>query len=186
MATLNQIKVNTGTEDNPTYVLHDVHDKRLDDGASSLVTTCTHLLATNAALSSFNPITAANLASVLGVKESLPLLWHGVLNSNKTGHVLIAPKGKSYYSAAFLVIATAIEGFATNPTCFFAYAVTDHQGNIAKENITALDGNTYVISDYTKGDTTYRSITITSSQYQKQYIDIYGIDNNDMLHWAVE
>lgn len=67
MATLNQIKVNTGTEANPTYVLHDVHDKRLDDGASSLVTTCTHLLATNAALSSFNPITSANLASVLGV-----------------------------------------------------------------------------------------------------------------------
>lgn len=66
MATLNQIKVNTGTEDNPSYVLHDVHDKRLDDGASSLVTTCTHLLATNAALSSFNPITSANLASVLG------------------------------------------------------------------------------------------------------------------------
>ena len=66
MATLNQIKVNTGTEANPTYVLHDVHDKRLDDGASSLVTTCTHLLATNAALSSFNPITLANLASVLG------------------------------------------------------------------------------------------------------------------------
>ena len=67
MATLNQIKVNTGTEDSPSYVLHDVHDKRLDDGASSLVTTCTHLLATNAALSSFNPITSANLASVLGV-----------------------------------------------------------------------------------------------------------------------
>lgn len=66
MATLNQIKVNTGTEANPTYVLHDVHDKRLDDGANSLVTTCTHLLATNAALSSFNPITSTNLASVLG------------------------------------------------------------------------------------------------------------------------
>lgn len=71
MATLNQIKVNTGTEDNPSYVLHDVHDKRLDDGASSLVTTCTHLLATNAALSSFNPITSANLASVLGVRKAV-------------------------------------------------------------------------------------------------------------------
>lgn len=80
MATLNQIKVNTGTEDSPTYVLHDVHDKRLDDGASSLVTTCTHLLATNAALSSFNPITSANLASVLGASV------HEVSSSSASYH----------------------------------------------------------------------------------------------------
>lgn len=84
MATLNQIKVNIGTEDNPSYVLHDVHDKRLDDGASSLVTTCTHLLATNAALSSFNPITSANLASVLGV----PRIINVDLNNMNTLHYL--------------------------------------------------------------------------------------------------
>lgn len=104
---------------------------------------------------------------------------------NQTGHVLIVPKEK-YCSAAFFVIATAIEGFSTNPTCFFAYAVTDYSGAVSNENITALDGKTYVISDYTKEDTTYRSITITSNQYQRQYIDIYGIDSGDMLHWAVE
>ena len=80
MATLNQIKVNTGTEDNPSYVLHDVHDKRLDDGASSLVTTCTHLLATNAALSSFNPITSVNLASVLGAPTWIALTSTSDLN----------------------------------------------------------------------------------------------------------
>ena len=100
---------------------------------------------------------------------------HELLNINQTGHVLIVPKGKSCYSTAFFVIATAIGGSSANPICFFAYATTGYDGAIAKENITALDGNTYVISDYTKGDTTYRSITLTNSQYQRVYIDIYGI-----------
>lgn len=63
MAAINQINVNIGTEQSPNYVLHDVNDKRI---SSTAVTTATHLLATDASLSAINPITAANLASVLG------------------------------------------------------------------------------------------------------------------------
>ena len=63
MAFLDQINVNVGTEDNPSFVLHDIHDKRF---SSTAVTTATHLLATDASLSAINPMTIANAASVLG------------------------------------------------------------------------------------------------------------------------
>ena len=61
MAVLDVLNLNLGTEQNPNWVLHDLHDKRI---STTAVTTATHLLATNAG--AMNPITAANLASVLG------------------------------------------------------------------------------------------------------------------------
>ena len=67
MAFLDQINVNVGTEASPSFVLHDIHDKRF---SSTAVTTASHLLATDANLSAFNPITAANLASVLGATQN--------------------------------------------------------------------------------------------------------------------
>lgn len=63
MAFLDKINVNVGTEANPSFVLHDIHDVRAN---STAVTTATHLLATDANLSAINPMTIANAASVLG------------------------------------------------------------------------------------------------------------------------
>lgn len=63
MAVLDVLNLNLGTEQNPNWVLHDLHDKRI---STTAVTTATHLLATNAGVTAMNPITAANLASVLG------------------------------------------------------------------------------------------------------------------------
>ena len=63
MAVLDQLNLNLGTEQNPNWVLHDLHDKRI---STTAVTTATHLLATNAGVTAMNPISAANVASVLG------------------------------------------------------------------------------------------------------------------------
>lgn len=57
MAAINQITIAGGS----TY---DVNDKRI---TTSAVSTATHFLATDSSISSIAPITAANLASVLGV-----------------------------------------------------------------------------------------------------------------------
>ena len=63
MAVVNQLNLNVGTEQNPNFVLHDINDKRI---STTNVTTATHLLACNSGVTSIAPITAANLASVLG------------------------------------------------------------------------------------------------------------------------
>ena len=57
MAAINQITIAGGS----TY---DVNDKRI---TTSAVSTATHFLATDSSISSIAPITASNLASVLGV-----------------------------------------------------------------------------------------------------------------------
>lgn len=57
MAAINQIKLNS------TSTTYDVNDKRI---TTSEVSTATHFLATDSSVSSIAPITAANLASVLG------------------------------------------------------------------------------------------------------------------------
>lgn len=67
MAVLDVLNLNLGTEQNPNWVAHDLHDKRI---STTAVTTATHLLATNAGVTAMNPITAANLASILGVAKS--------------------------------------------------------------------------------------------------------------------
>lgn len=82
MAAIDQINVNIGTEQSPNYVLHDVNDKRI---SSTAVTTATHLLATDASLSAINPITAANLASVLGVNATL---WEENFGTSSSSAVL--------------------------------------------------------------------------------------------------
>lgn len=64
MAVVNQLNLNVGTEQNPNFVLHDINDKRI---STTAVTTATHLLTCNSGVTSIAPITAANLASVLGV-----------------------------------------------------------------------------------------------------------------------
>ena len=64
MAVINQLNINLGTEANQNFVLHDINDKRI---TTTAITTCSHILASsNASLTSIAPITAANLASVLG------------------------------------------------------------------------------------------------------------------------
>lgn len=64
MAVINQLNINLGTEANQNFVLHDINDKRI---TTTAITTCSHILASNSAsLTSIAPITAANLASVLG------------------------------------------------------------------------------------------------------------------------
>ena len=63
MAVVNQLNLNVGTEQNPNFVLHDINDKRI---STTAVTTATHLLTCNSSVTSIAPITAANLASVLG------------------------------------------------------------------------------------------------------------------------
>lgn len=68
MAVLDQLNLNLGTEQNANWVLHDLHDKRI---STTAVTTATHLLATNAGVTAMNPISAANLASVLGTSSDL-------------------------------------------------------------------------------------------------------------------
>jgi hypothetical protein len=66
MAVVNQLNLNVGTEQNPNFVLHDINDKRI---STTAVTTATHLLTCNSGVTSIAPITAANLASVLGVSD---------------------------------------------------------------------------------------------------------------------
>jgi hypothetical protein len=63
MAVVDQLNLNVGTEQNPNFVLHDINDKRI---STTAVTTATHLLTCNSSVKSIAPITAANLASVLG------------------------------------------------------------------------------------------------------------------------
>ena len=63
MAVVNQLNLNVGTEQNPNFVLHDINDKRI---SKTTVTTATHILTCNSGVTSIAPITAANLASVLG------------------------------------------------------------------------------------------------------------------------
>ena len=65
MAVVNQLNLNVGTEQNPNFVLHDINDKRI---STTAVTTATHILTCNSGVTSIAPITAANLASVLGGK----------------------------------------------------------------------------------------------------------------------
>ena len=64
MAVVNQLNLNVGTEQNPNFVLHDINDKRI---STTAVTTATRILTCNSGVTSIAPITAANLASVLGV-----------------------------------------------------------------------------------------------------------------------
>lgn len=68
MAVVDQLNLNVGTEQNPNFVLHDINDKRI---STTAVTTATHLLTCNSGVTSIAPITAANLASVLGEKLHL-------------------------------------------------------------------------------------------------------------------
>lgn len=68
MAVVDQLNLNVGTEQNPNFVLHDINDKRI---STTAVTTATHLLTCNSGVTSIAPITAANLASVLGVDKTL-------------------------------------------------------------------------------------------------------------------
>lgn len=70
MAVLDVLNLNLGTEQNPNWVLHDLHDKRISTTAA---TTATHLLATNAGVTAINPMTIANAASVLGVVNAKEL-----------------------------------------------------------------------------------------------------------------
>ena len=63
MAVVNQLNLNVGTEQNPNFVLHDINDKRI---STTAVTTATHILTCNSGVTSIAPITAANLASLLG------------------------------------------------------------------------------------------------------------------------
>jgi hypothetical protein len=66
MAVVNQLNLNVGTEQNPNFVLHDINDKRI---STTAVTTATHLLTCNSGVTSIAPITADNLASVLGASR---------------------------------------------------------------------------------------------------------------------
>ena len=68
MAVVNQLNLNVGTEQNPNFVLHDINDKRI---STTAVTTATHLLTCNSGVTSIAPITAANLAAVLGVDKTI-------------------------------------------------------------------------------------------------------------------
>ena len=90
MAVVNQLNLNVGTEQNPNFVLHDIHDKRI---STTAVTTATHLLTCNSGVTSIAPITTANLASVLGgVVETLP--QNSDLNNLKTrGKKYVSPSG---------------------------------------------------------------------------------------------
>jgi len=67
MAVLNQLTV-SGT----TY---DLNDKRI---STTAVTTATHLLTCNSGVTSIAPITAANLASVLGGPGTVELMTKGL------------------------------------------------------------------------------------------------------------
>ena len=80
MAVVNQLNLNVGTEQNPNFVLHDINDKRV---STTAVTTATHILTCNSGVTSIAPITAANLASVLGVKETVSLSSGTDLNGIK-------------------------------------------------------------------------------------------------------
>ena len=80
MAVVNQLNLNVGTEQNPNFVLHDINDKRI---STTAVTTATHLLTCNSGVTSIAPITAANLASVLGVKGTVSLSSGTDLNDIK-------------------------------------------------------------------------------------------------------
>lgn len=83
MAVINQLNINLGTEANPNFVLHDINDKRI---TTTAITTCSHILASNSAsLTSIAPITAANLASVLGGGVEIPS--DANLNDYKTPRV---------------------------------------------------------------------------------------------------
>lgn len=75
MAVVNQLNLNVGTEQNPNFVLHDINDNRI---STKDVTTATHLLTCNSGVTSIAPITAANLASVLGGLE------HATVRDNTT------------------------------------------------------------------------------------------------------
>jgi hypothetical protein len=77
MAVVDQLNLNVGTEQNPNFVLHDINDKRI---STTTVTTATHLLTCNSSVTSIAPITAANLASVLGALGSSKSLSNCSLN----------------------------------------------------------------------------------------------------------
>ena len=75
MAVVDQLNLNVGTEQNPNFVLHDINDKRI---STTAVTTATHILTCNSGVSSIAPISAANLAAVLGAFE------HATVRENTT------------------------------------------------------------------------------------------------------
>ena len=81
MAAINQITIAGGS----TY---DVNDKRI---TTSAVSTATHFLATDSSISSIAPITASNLASVLGVDPPISTVS---LTPNQTFNVINVGNGK--------------------------------------------------------------------------------------------
>ena len=120
MAVLDVLNINLGTEQNPNWVLHDLHDKRISTNA---VTTATHLLATNAGVTAMNPITVANLAPVLGVDKN-----YGSLLANIDLNTLVddtralyagganvsnKPFGDSNNNEFFLVVKKLTQGFSS-------------------------------------------------------------------------
>ena len=108
MAVVNQLNLNVGTEQNPNFVLHDLNDKRI---STTAVTTATHLLTCNSGVTSIAPITAANLASVLGVWQHVGTLTESDdLNSKIVGSFVVtgssgipenAPTNKGFFLVCF-------------------------------------------------------------------------------------
>ncbi len=64
-------------------------------------------------------------------------------------------------------------------SCFFVYTSTKYAGSVGIEHVTSLDGKTYTIGDYTYNGDTYRTIDLTTSQYQRSQILVYGVDNSN-------
>lgn len=98
MAVVNQLNLNVGTERNPNFVLHDINDKRI---STTAVTTATHILTCNSGVTSIAPITAANLASVLGETTTAITDWdnvpfYGMFSSSSTASN--APAGGGYFT----------------------------------------------------------------------------------------
>ena len=166
MAVVNQLNLNVGTEQNPNFVLHDINDKRI---STTAVTTATHLLTCNSGVTSIAPITAANLASVLGAQNKLtPLIKISTSSAlNTTGWCRVAEISpiNAWYGSFLIHILARHNHRTPSPVVFLlSYTSTTHTfqqiGKRPKQS-------TY---DITK----VRVIQTGSGTTVKLYLDIYN------------
>lgn len=102
MAAINQIKLNS------TSTTYDVNDKRI---TTTAVSTATHFLATDSSVSSIAPITAENLASVLGALPYKDTVYDDMDNLRVQGLYYVSGNTHlpSDFGSGMLIVLKAME-----------------------------------------------------------------------------
>lgn len=199
MAVLDVLNLNLGTEQNPNWVAHDIHDKRI---STTAVTTATHLLATNDGVTAMNPISAANLASVLGATYILIPIDSDLNDYTKDGAVYRVPnsgvanslinKPSGFSTSGLMYVRHSFPSLAVIQVIIASGSIYMRTGNTASGVWQDWNTFTYNLPDFYKNYSTISGLAEGIAQ-QSSIVQVHTVNTttqtwlddfyNDFITW---